>query len=61
MEEGQSYYRTLRYNLFATNVSGMEYFICDGGFTDWTARLLNNSKERYLISGFGTERLLTAF
>jgi hypothetical protein len=51
----------LRYNLFAENAAGEEYFLCDGGFTDWTARLLNRGNERYLISGFGTERLLTAF
>ncbi|MGH3171940.1 MAG: hypothetical protein ACRDN0_39540 [Trebonia sp.] len=31
--------------------------IGDGGFTDWTARLLNNAKERCLISCLATERL----
>ena len=29
----------------------------DGGFTDWTAQLLNNAKERCLISCISTERL----
>jgi len=29
----------------------------DGGFTDWTARLLNDAKERCLISCVSTERL----
>jgi hypothetical protein len=29
----------------------------DGGFTDWTARLLNDAKERCLISCISTERL----
>jgi hypothetical protein len=29
----------------------------DGGFTDWTARLLNDAKERCLISCIATERL----
>jgi hypothetical protein len=29
----------------------------DGGFTDWTARLLGNAKERCLISCAATERL----
>jgi hypothetical protein len=29
----------------------------DGGFTDWTARLLNDAKERCLISCVATERL----
>jgi hypothetical protein len=31
--------------------------IGDGGFTDWTARLLSNAKERCLISCVSTERL----
>ena len=31
--------------------------IGDGGFTDWTARLLSNEKERLLITGYGTDRL----
>jgi hypothetical protein len=31
--------------------------IGDGGFTDWTARLLNDAKERCLISCLSTERL----
>jgi hypothetical protein len=30
----------------------------DGGFTDWTARLLGNGKERLLISGYGVDRLV---
>jgi hypothetical protein len=34
--------------------------IGDGGFTDWTAKLLNDAKERCLISCVSTERL-TAF
>jgi hypothetical protein len=30
--------------------------VADGGFTDWTARLMgNNRKERLLISGIGSE------
>ena len=35
-----------------------ELFIADGGFTDWTAKLLNDAKERLLISGIGSERLI---
>lgn len=56
-----SYYSGLRYNIYATNKQGEEYFLCDGGFTDWTQQLLNNRKERYLISGFGIERLFLVF
>lgn len=29
----------------------------DGGFTDWTAQLLGDAKERCLISCVSTERL----
>ena len=29
----------------------------DGGFTDWTAKLVANDKERLLISGLSSERL----
>jgi|GEM_PF-4488011 len=38
-----------------------DYFLVDGGFTDWTQKLLSNRKERLLISGLGSERLLTCF
>ena len=57
----QSYYETLRYNIFATNYRGEEFFVCDGGFTDWTKQLLNNGKERFLTSGMGVERLFLVF
>lgn len=32
--------------------------IGDGGFVDWTQKLLGNKKERCLISGIGLDRLL---
>ena len=57
----QNYYATLRYKLFATNPGGEEFFLCDGGFTNWTQQLLQNRKERYLASGLGYERLLLFF
>lgn len=57
----QSYYSCLRYNIYASNFRDEEYFLCDGGFTDWTQQILNNQKERYLISGFGIERLFLVF
>jgi ubiquinone/menaquinone biosynthesis C-methylase UbiE len=41
--------------------TGEELLLTDGGLTDWTARLLNNRKERLAISGLGTERLITQF
>ncbi len=40
---------------FSIDADGMN--VVDGGFVDWTQRLLSNRKERLLISGVGTERL----
>lgn len=34
--------------------------IADGGFVDWTARLLSNRKEQLLASGVGTELVARA-
>jgi hypothetical protein len=42
----------------ATSVAGATE-IGDGGFTDWTARLLSDAKERCFISCVSTERLAT--
>jgi predicted acetyltransferase len=57
----QDYYSDVRYKLYATNWEGKEYFLCDGGFTDWTQQLLQDRKQRFLISGLGTERMLLLF
>jgi hypothetical protein len=45
------------YKRFAFDVSVGENSVVDGGFTDWTAELLSNRKERLLISGIGLERI----
>jgi hypothetical protein len=55
------YYRSLRFNIFATNRQGEEFFLVDGGFTDWTQKLLNDRKERFMTSAMGTERFLVCF
>ncbi len=57
----QDYYCNVRYKLYATNREGEEYFLCDGGFTNWTQQLLQDRKQRFLISGLGTERVLLLF
>ena len=31
--------------------------MADGGFVEWTAKLVGNGKECLLISGFGIERI----
>jgi len=51
-QAGRGYYLELCFKL---NTESGE--IGDGGFTDWTAKLTSNAKERLLISGYGLDRL----
>jgi len=60
-EAGRGYYRDACLFIHAVTSQGDQLLLSDGGFTDWTARLLSNAKERLLISGLGTERLVTSF
>jgi hypothetical protein len=61
---GRGYYRDLCFKVNAlvdgpvdgTSDAASEE-IGDGGFTDWTAQLLADGKERLLITGYGTDRL----
>ena len=53
---GRGYYRDVCFKVNAL-LSSESAEIGDGGFTDWTARLLANQKERLLISGYGLDRL----
>jgi hypothetical protein len=53
----QEYYRRLQFKILIPASLGSELEIADGGFTDWTQRLSNNRKERFLISGVGLELL----
>jgi hypothetical protein len=55
------YYRELRFKVYATPTKGHELELVDGGDTDWTQKLLNNAKERLIISGIGSERLCEKF
>ena len=50
------YYKGIQFKLYA-DAGGRVWEIADGGFVDWTQRLLENRKERLLISGFGLEWL----
>jgi hypothetical protein len=59
--EKRDYYSALRYQLFAEDSGGEERFLVDGGTTDWTRKLLNDRKERFMTSGMGTERFLVCF
>jgi hypothetical protein len=55
-ETGLAYYRDLCFKVFAS-AGGHRFEVGDGGFVDWTAKLLGNRKERLLISGYGLDRL----
>jgi hypothetical protein len=53
--EGLGYYNGLCLRISPTASDGVRYPIADGGFTNWTARLLQDNKERLLTSGIGSE------
>ena len=55
---GRNYYSDVCFAVDAVMSDGSRANLSDGGFTDWTARLLADGKERLLISGLGSERLL---
>ena len=56
--QGIGYYRTTAFKIMASDgEQGLE--IGDGGFIDWTARLMADAKERGLISCVSTDRLLS--
>jgi len=61
VDDEQTYYRDFRFQIWAAPPSGDKLNLVDGGFTDWTRRLLSDRKERFLGSALGTERLLSAF
>jgi hypothetical protein len=59
--EGLGYYRPFALRITSDASDGNRYPVVDGGFTDWTARLMNNRKERLLISGIGSEFVCKAY
>jgi len=59
--KGAEYYRELRFKVYAGPARGREIELVDGGDTDWAQKLLNNAKERLVISGIGSERLCEQF
>lgn len=58
---GRGYYLDLCFHIHATNASGQQLELVDGGSVDWTQKLLSNAKERLVISGIGSERLCREF
>src|SRR6266852_751353 len=60
-KQGRGYYGELCFKIFATPSNGREQELVDGGDVNWTQKLLNNAKERRIISGCGSERLCELF
>lgn len=58
---GRGYYQNLCFKIYATDSSGNRYELIDGGSVDWTQKLLSSKKERLIISGLGSERLVQKF
>ncbi|HUJ05023.1 MAG TPA: hypothetical protein VLX31_02825 [Streptosporangiaceae bacterium] len=56
-QSGRGYYRGLCFKVYGPDSAGELLEVGDGGFTDWTARLLGSRKERLLISGYGIDRV----
>jgi hypothetical protein len=60
-QSGGGYYSEAAFQIWMSDTKDQEYLIVDGGFTDWTQKLLANRKERLLISGMGSERFIHCF
>ncbi len=58
---GGNYYEQVCFKIYATDDTGSEIELGDGGLVPWTQRLLSNRKERLLISGLGAERACEIF
>jgi hypothetical protein len=57
-QKGRGYYLHVCFKVNASPCAVGELDeIGDGGFTDWTAKLTANAKERLMISGYGLDRL----
>lgn len=58
---GLGYYAGPCFHIKVKNASGQTFMIGDGGFVDWTQKLLSDSKERLMTSAIGTELLCRLF
>lgn len=58
---GRGYYLGVCFHVYAITKDGRPLELVDGGCVDWTRRLLSNAKERLVISGIGSERLVSEF
>jgi hypothetical protein len=60
-EQGRNYYAGLCLRIDATDLTGRQLNLADGGFTNWTQRLLSNAQERLLVSGIGLELIVKRY
>jgi histidyl-tRNA synthetase len=58
---GLGYYDGPCFHIKVSNSSGEKFMLADGGFVDWTRRILADKKERLLTSAIGIELLARAF
>jgi hypothetical protein len=54
---GRGYYSGFVFQIYA-QAGHEELFLVDGGEVNWTQKLLGNAKERLIISGLGSERVV---
>ncbi|HEY2514945.1 MAG TPA: hypothetical protein VGI39_28965 [Polyangiaceae bacterium] len=59
--EGLGYYSGPCLRIEAADPSGARYPLADGGALPWTARLLTDQKERFVVSGMGLELVSARF
>lgn len=58
---GLGYYDGPCFHIKMTNDRGESFMLADGGFVQWTQRLLGDRKERLMTSAIGTELLCRMF
>ncbi|MBO0727386.1 MAG: ATP phosphoribosyltransferase regulatory subunit, partial [Blastocatellia bacterium] len=58
---GLGYYEGPCFHIKAKNERGETFAIADGGFVNWTRRLLGDSKERLMTSAIGSEFICRMF
>jgi hypothetical protein len=57
-QSGRGYYKTLCFKIHCVGGGREPQEIGDGGFTDWTQKLLSDRKERFLIGCLAGERVV---
>jgi hypothetical protein len=58
---GIGYYSGFCFHIHGTTADGLTLQLSDGGFTDWSRKILNNRQEHLLISGLGEDLIHKMF